>query len=116
MTHEWLTGALVLGPLAFALLILAGPGGRARDGLVILATLAIMAGGVSLAFKGNGTWSLPAQVTAVGGLIEPLMIAAVLALGFMVRSWLVKGMAGVIKPRALRDEPMPLSRGKPGRA
>jgi ech hydrogenase subunit A len=93
MTHEWLIGALVLGPMALALLILAGPKGRLRDALVVLSALATMAVGVGVALRGNVTLSLPASITGAGTLIEPLIILVVLALGIRIRSWPVKLMA-----------------------
>ena len=92
---EWLIAALVLGPLALALLILVGPRNRVRDGLVLLSALATMAAGVTLALKGTATLTLAPLVTEAASLIEPLIILAVLALGFMIRSWLVKVMAAL---------------------
>ncbi len=93
MTHEWLIGALVLGPVALALLVLIGPKGRFRDALVVLSAVATMAAGVQVALKGSAVLTLSPLVTEAASVIEPLIILVVLVLGFMVRSWLVKGMA-----------------------
>ena len=93
MTHEWLIAALVLGPMALALLILAGPKGWLRDGLVVVASLATMTAGVELALKGSTTLTLAPLVTEVATWVEPLIILIVLFLGFKIRSWLVAGMA-----------------------
>jgi ech hydrogenase subunit A len=93
MTQEWLIGMLILGPLALGSLVLAGPRGSLRNALVLLTSLATMAAGVAFALKVRGDIILPARFTDLASWVEPVIILAVLILGFRIRSWWVKGMA-----------------------
>lgn len=92
--QEALIAALVLGPILFGLLILTGVKGLARTGLIVLAALSTIGAGVALPVYTNlPNLVLPAVVTSLGSVLEPLMIVIILTIGYRLKSWPVSVMA-----------------------
>lgn len=92
--QEALIATLVLGPVLFGLLMLTGVKGMARTGLIVLASLVTIGAGVALpAFSPDAKLVLPSMLTTVASVGEPLMVLAILGIGFWIRSWPVSLMA-----------------------
>ncbi len=95
MIQEWLIGMLVLGPLALGLIVFAAPRGFLRNALILLTSLLTIATGVTFALNVRGDVTLPPFFTELASLVEPLILLAILALGFRIRSVWVKVMAAI---------------------
>jgi ech hydrogenase subunit A len=89
-----LIAMLILGPLLFGTLILTGLRGQIRNLFVSVAAIMVMAAAVMLATGGVRTVTLPSLITTAGSVLEPVMILTMLAIGFAIRSWPVRLMAG----------------------
>lgn len=95
-TQEALIALLVLGPLVFGLMMLTGIKGNLRNAVIALAGGVTIAAGVALPFFSGSTApdvGLPAIITTLGNVIEPIVILIVMAIGFSIRSWPVRIMA-----------------------
>ena len=93
-TYETLIALLVLGPLVFGLLMLTGIKGALRNTLIAIAGLTTILAGISLPFIIDMSQvALPPSITRIGNWLEPLVILSVLAIGFVIKSGLVRLMA-----------------------
>ena len=95
--HEASIAISVLGPLVLGALMLTGVRGGARNALVFLAALVTMAAGITLAISGisgNRQVFLPASTAELASFLEPVIVLIVLVIGFRIKSWPVRLMAG----------------------
>jgi ech hydrogenase subunit A len=89
-----LIAVLVLAPLACGGLMLTGLRGKARDILVAVAALVTMAAGIAFPLASDITRvAFPPVITRIAAILEPLLVLAVLAIGFRIRSWPIRLMA-----------------------
>ncbi|MDD3926531.1 MAG: proton-conducting transporter membrane subunit [bacterium] len=98
---------LIFGPLLFGVLVMLAPGWRFKTPLIVLSALVMIAGAVLLALQGSFALSIDARIMKALPLIELLIIAAIIYIGFRIKKWLVIGLGALQLAIGLASEMLP---------
>ncbi|MDD3805099.1 MAG: NADH-quinone oxidoreductase subunit L [bacterium] len=90
--YTFLSLLLIFGPLIFGLLVMLAPGWRYKTPVIVLSALTIMAGGILLALQGPFTLSIDSGLMKALPLIELLILAIIIYIGFAIKKMLIIGL------------------------